>query len=245
MICQHNDTTCHGSLCLGELFSCEILSLNVLSGSIFDLQVQHWSEGSQTQRRHTSSSCQRLHFKSCNNVHSLLMELVQPPPPPFMPRVSNWTITYSPPPPPPEFCCCCCRTSTTVNTPSYFILLYLYSYRHQNLLLFSFLFLRERMTLQQFNFKELWPELKCGRYKHHLKCQNNHQHNCGHSVSRKEEEQESTRWLRALKVKRKKKGGHRRCHGCCHYIKAKKDRWSTLEITWSWCSWRGGTSYRL
>ena len=91
-IYQHNDTTCHGSLCLGELFSCEILSLKDLSGSIFDLQVQHWSEGSQTQsqRRHTSSSCQRLHFKSCNDVCSLPMELVEPPlPPPFVPRVSN------------------------------------------------------------------------------------------------------------------------------------------------------------
>ena len=98
MICQHNDTTCHGSLCLGELFSCEILSLNVLSGSIFDLQVQHWSEGSQTQRRHTSSSCQRLHFKSCNNVHSLLMELVQPPPPLHAKGIKlNNYLQYPPP----------------------------------------------------------------------------------------------------------------------------------------------------
>ena len=31
-----------------------------------------------------------------------------------------------------------------------------------------------------------WPELKCGLCEHHLKCQNNHQHDCGHL--RKEEE---------------------------------------------------------
>ena len=31
-------------------------------------------------------------------------------------------------------------------------------------------------------------ELKCGLCEHHLKCQNNHQHDCGHS--RKEEEEE-------------------------------------------------------
>ena len=195
MIYQHNDTTCHGSWCLGELFSCEILSLKVLSRSIFDLQVQHWSEGSQTQRRHTSSS-QRLQLKSCNDVCSLPMELVEapsPPPPPdaFMPRVANWTITYSTPSPPslPDFCCCCCcRTSTTVNTPSYiYTVLYCYTYRHQNL---SFCFWeRERMTLQQFSFEDLWPELKCGHCEHYLKCQNNHQHNCGHSISRKEEEE--------------------------------------------------------
>ena len=44
------------------------------------------------------------------------------------------------------------------------------------------------MTMQQFNFTDLWPELKCGLCKHHLKCQNNHQHDCGHP--RKEEEEE-------------------------------------------------------
>ena len=36
------------------------------------------------------------------------------------------------------------------------------------------------MTVQQFNFKDLWPELRCGLCEHHLKCQNNHQHDCGH-----------------------------------------------------------------
>ena len=34
----------------------------------------------------------------------------------------------------------------------------------------------------------LWPELKCGLCEHHRKCQNNHQHDCGHP--RKEEEEE-------------------------------------------------------
>ena len=38
-----------------------------------------------------------------------------------------------------------------------------------------------------FSFKDLWPELKCGLCEHHLKCQNNHQHDCGHP--RKEEEE--------------------------------------------------------
>ena len=41
--------------------------------------------------------------------------------------------------------------------------------------------------MQQFNFKDLRPELKCGLCEHHLKCQNNHQHDCGHP--RKEEEE--------------------------------------------------------
>ena len=45
----------------------------------------------------------------------------------------------------------------------------------------------ELETVQQFNFKDLRPELKCGLCEHHLKCQNNHQHDCGHP--RKEEEE--------------------------------------------------------
>ena len=35
------------------------------------------------------------------------------------------------------------------------------------------------LTVEQFSFKELWSDLKCGFCEHHLKCQNNHQHDCG------------------------------------------------------------------
>ena len=41
------------------------------------------------------------------------------------------------------------------------------------------------MAVQQFSFKDLWPELKCGLCEPDLKCQNN-QHDCEHP--RKEEE---------------------------------------------------------
>ena len=46
----------------------------------------------------------------------------------------------------------------------------------------------ELETVQQFNFKikDLCPERKRGLCEHHLKCQNNHQHDCGHP--RKEED---------------------------------------------------------
>ena len=50
---------------------------------------------------------------------------------------------------------------------------------------------RERMNLRQcnnFNFKDFWPELTCGLCEHHLKCQNSHQHDCGHPRKEKEEE---------------------------------------------------------
>ena len=55
-------------------------------------------------------------------------------------------------------------------------------------LVFLFVFCFERMIVQQLNYKDLSPELKCGLFEHHLKCHNNHQHVCGHI--RKEEEEE-------------------------------------------------------
>ena len=44
--------------------------------------------------------------------------------------------------------------------------------------------------MQQFNYKDLWPELKCGLREHHLKCNNNHQDACGHLRKEEEEEEE-------------------------------------------------------
>ena len=46
------------------------------------------------------------------------------------------------------------------------------------------------MTVQQLNYKDLSPELKCGLCAHHLKCHNNHQHDCGHIRKEEEEEEE-------------------------------------------------------
>ena len=66
--------------------------------------------------------------------------------------------------------------------------------------MFGFFREREREneleTVQQFNFKDLWPELKCGLCEHHLKCQNNHQHDYGHP--RKEEEESAIKMRGAL-----------------------------------------------
>ena len=43
-----------------------------------------------------------------------------------------------------------------------------------------------------------YPELKCGLCEHHQKCQNNHQHYCGHL--RKEEEEEVEKREREIAV---------------------------------------------
>ena len=58
----------------------------------------------------------------------------------------------------------------------------------------------ELETVQQFNFKDLWPELKCALCEHHLKCQNNHQHVCGHP--RKEEDEVKLTFVLSLNGER-------------------------------------------